>query len=97
MRTTPWSVGPTTASYGDRSGLFFTGSPTNSFWFRRFMTGCHRRMGDVWIPDRAVTVEVVLGSLEILEKEFSLSPPGQRKLEVCLTAAMLVVGYTAAL
>ncbi|KAL7574182.1 hypothetical protein ACA910_014858 [Epithemia clementina (nom. ined.)] len=97
MHTSPWGVGPSTASSGERSSLFFTGSPTNSYWFRRFMTGCQRCMGNVWIPDCAVTVEVVLGSLEILEEDFGQATIGQRKLEVCLTAAMLVVGYTAVL
>jgi hypothetical protein len=37
------------ASESNVSGM--TRSPTNSLWFKRFMLGCHRRMGDVWCPD----------------------------------------------
>ncbi|KAL7576852.1 hypothetical protein ACA910_013864 [Epithemia clementina (nom. ined.)] len=54
-------------------------------------------MGDVWVPDRAGSLEQVLGCLEIVEEEFSVLGYGQQRLEVCLTAAILVVGYTVAL
>ncbi|KAL7572453.1 hypothetical protein ACA910_006629 [Epithemia clementina (nom. ined.)] len=55
-------------------------------------------MGDVLIPDRATTLEVVTGCLELLEEEYLAVKPGnQRRSEVCLTAGMLVTGYTAAL
>ncbi|KAL7579609.1 hypothetical protein ACA910_007974 [Epithemia clementina (nom. ined.)] len=67
-------------------------------WFRHFLTGCHCRMGDVWIPDRAMQLDEVLGCLDILELEYvSMTQGGQRQLEVCLTSALLIVGYTAAL
>ena len=56
--TLPGGTGWTTIADGKGTATF-TGSPTYSFWFRRFMTGCHRRMGDTWIPDRAITLEEV--------------------------------------
>ncbi|KAL7557345.1 hypothetical protein ACA910_003251 [Epithemia clementina (nom. ined.)] len=54
-------------------------------------------MGDVWIPDRAVTVEIVLALLDLLDEDFKALQVGQRRLEVCLTGALIVAGYTAAL
>ncbi|KAL7563596.1 hypothetical protein ACA910_004498 [Epithemia clementina (nom. ined.)] len=69
-------------------------------WFKGLMTGCHYCwMGDVWIPDQALTLEVVQAMLETVDEEYhSLVEPGQRKLEVCRTASMMIViGYTAAL
>ncbi|KAL7567918.1 hypothetical protein ACA910_019631 [Epithemia clementina (nom. ined.)] len=97
IHTTLGGVGLATTGSGDRSSMFFLGSPTNSLWFKRFMMGCHRRMGDVWIPDRAVTVEIVLALLDLLDEEFKALQVGQRRLEVCLTGALIVAGYTAAL
>ncbi|KAL7566422.1 hypothetical protein ACA910_000904 [Epithemia clementina (nom. ined.)] len=54
-------------------------------------------MVDVWVPDRAVTLEQVLGCLSILNEEFGTLGYGQQRLEICLTAALIVIGCTAAL
>ena len=48
----------------------FTGSPTYSFWFHCFMTGCHQQMGDTWIPDRAITLDEVLHAFILLEEDW---------------------------
>ncbi|KAL7577934.1 hypothetical protein ACA910_007565 [Epithemia clementina (nom. ined.)] len=61
------------------------------------MSGCHRRMGDVWVLDRAVTLEEILASLDILKEEYEQLEGGQRQLEVAFTGALLACGYTAAL
>ena len=37
----------------DGGGGTISMSPTNSPWLKRFMRAVHKRMGDVWIPDRA--------------------------------------------
>ena len=97
MHTLPGGTGWSTMGSGDRSSLVFTASPTNSYWYKRFLSGCHRRMGDVWIPDRAVTLEEIHVGLDILEKEWKGVPRGQRKLEVALSGALVVIGFCAAL
>ena len=97
MHTLPGGTGWSTMGAGDRSAMVFTASPTNSYWYKRFLSGCHRRMGDVWIPDRAVTIEEIHVGLEILEKEWKTSPQGQRRLEVALSGALVIVGFCAAL
>lgn len=97
MHTIPGGTSLQSVGYGERGGTFFSNSPTNSYWFKRFLSGCHKRMGDVWLPDKALTLDVLLGCLEILEKEFSETVDGQRRLEVGLTGAMLVASYMAAL
>ena len=45
-------------------------STSNSHWFRRFMKGMHKRMGDIWIPDRAITIHEVLIAFTILEEDW---------------------------
>ena len=34
----------------DGTGAVISNSPTNRLFFKRFMQGCHQRMGDVWKP-----------------------------------------------
>jgi hypothetical protein len=73
-------------------------SPTNSEWFRRFMKGCHRRMGDVWMPDRPVTMQELWKCLMLLEEDwevFEKDPEGQ--LRAAAMATMLITGFFGAL
>ena len=44
---------------------------TNSFWFKRFNAGCHRRMGDIWLPNKAVSRYVIDGCFRVLERDLS--------------------------
>jgi hypothetical protein len=83
----------------DGASRFVTNSPTNSFWYRRFQLGCHKRMGDVWIPDRPLTIDELLASLEILEEEWSLVkelPVGQR-MKVALQGVLFSAGFASGL
>jgi len=68
--TTPQGTGMATIS-DSRGTTFFLQSPSNSYWFCRFMQGMHKRMGDVWIPDRALTLDEVLHMLLILEEDWA--------------------------
>ena len=59
IHTVPNGMGDTFIT-DDSSTTVVTRSPTNSLWFKRFMAGCHRRMGDIWIPDRPLTIHEAL-------------------------------------
>lgn len=67
---TPEGTGAATVS-DSRGATFFSMSPSNSYWFRRFMQGMHRRMGDVWIPDRALSLDEMLHMMVILEEDWA--------------------------
>ena len=98
VHSTPDGVGWSTIGSGESGGQVFTNSPTNSLWFRRFLLGCHKRMGDVWIPDRALTVDELHVALEILEEGWGKSGlEFNERLGIALTGALLVIGFTAAL
>jgi hypothetical protein len=48
----------TCLAVGDAEGKNYSRvceDPCASLWFQRFMTGCQRRMGQDWRPDRAIT------------------------------------------
>ena len=62
--------------------------------------GLHKRMGDVWIPDRAITIEEVLAGFSILENDWMAASSigdkyGMRKAS--LTAAAVIGGFFAGL
>jgi hypothetical protein len=73
-------------------------SPTNTEWFRRFMKGCHRRMGDVWMPDRPVTIQELLKCLDLLEDDWvTFEKDDEGRLKAANLACMLITGFFAAL
>jgi hypothetical protein len=97
VHTMPTGLGATSV-VDDRKGRTVTVSPTNSDWFKRFMRGCHRRMGDVWIPDRALTIRELLCCQTLLENDWELfKGDAHGKLKMALTAVSLIGGFTAAL
>ena len=61
----------------DGTGLIFMGmdgtnsrvsnSETNTIWFRRFIQCCHKRMGDLNLPDKAVDQYIIWGCFEIAQ------------------------------
>jgi hypothetical protein len=70
-----------------------THSATNTPWFKRFMKGCHSRMGDVWCPDRPLTIREVLLCQSMLEedwKTFEKDPIG--RLKTALTGTLVTAG-----
>ena len=77
-------------------------APTNSFWFRRFIRGCHRRMGDIWKPNRPLLIEELKACLAILEEDWNIyskmkRPDVKGMLRAARTATMLISGFFAAL
>eukprot|EP00536_Pseudo-nitzschia_multiseries_P010365 jgi/Psemu1/25705/gm1.25705_g len=50
---------------------FVSTTMTNSLSFKRFTTGgCHRRMGDVLLPDDPVTLEIMDATLDYMEEKW---------------------------
>ena len=50
--------GPTFMS-DDGLSARISNSPTNSLWFTQCMNGIHRRMGDIWLPDKATSRYII--------------------------------------
>jgi hypothetical protein len=93
VHTVPGGMGEMfIATESSVSGM--TRSPTNSPWFKRFMQGCHRRMGDVWCPDRPVTMPEALAAQEELENDwrtFERDPEG--RLKTAVTGVLITSGF----
>lgn len=57
-------------SIGDDAGKSYMRigeDPCASLWFQRFTIGCRRRMGQDWRPDKAISTELLLAVLEVIE------------------------------
>lgn len=79
------------ASESSVSGM--TRSPTNSLWFKRFMQGCHRRMGDVWCPDRPLTMSEALAIQDDLERDWeSFQRDRDGRLKTAIAGVMITAG-----
>jgi hypothetical protein len=62
------------------------------------MKGCHRRMGDIWMPDRPVTIHELKASLQLSEEDWeAFAKDEQGRVNTALTASMLITGFFAAL
>lgn len=87
-------------SFTDPRGRVFhmDRSPLHTKWFRLFSKGCEARMGNVTSQDAAIPVEVMLGMLDLLEVkiQWRSTSPNERRLAI-MTAAVLLIGYCAAL
>mmetsp|Transcript_25276 Transcript_25276/g.62236 ORF Transcript_25276/g.62236 Transcript_25276/m.62236 type:complete len:350 (-) Transcript_25276:812-1861(-) len=73
-----------------------TNSPSNSLWFRRFMKGMHKRMGDVWIPDRAITIDELKAAFAILEEDWNVMKQVGNVIgmePIVLSATILIGGF----
>jgi hypothetical protein len=65
-------------------------SPTNTEWFWR--------MGDVWMPDRPVTIQELSRCLELLEDDWDMfEKDDEGRLKLANLACMLITGFFAAL
>ena len=51
----------------DNISLRVTLAPTQMVWFQPFMAGLQKQMGDVWIPNIAMSSHIVRASMDILE------------------------------
>ncbi|KAL7575183.1 hypothetical protein ACA910_018672 [Epithemia clementina (nom. ined.)] len=99
VHTTPAGTGGAILSDGKKSTRI-TNSSTNSLWFQRFMDGCHERMGDVWVPDAAITIDVLkaLDNLwESLWMEATADANMMLRHEVASTACAVTCGFSAGL
>jgi hypothetical protein len=73
-------------------------SPTNAEWFRRFMKGCHRRMGDVWMPDRPITIHELKAVVEFMEADWvTFAGDAVGQYNTAITACLFIAGIFAAL
>ena len=76
---------PTSAlvsSMEDGKKFFASNCPTDSFWYARFTRGLHERVGDLIIQDLAISKEVMLEIMRIIERRFVENPSDTLNIEL---------------
>jgi hypothetical protein len=79
----------------DTRKLTVTKCPTYSLWFEKFMRGCHKRMGEIVRPDRALSVNILLIMLSLLESDWANLP--HETLKLATEGAFYVIAFSCAL
>jgi hypothetical protein len=54
----------------DSKELFVTKCPTYGRWYEKFMRGCHKCMGDIVKPDRALSSSILIEVLRLIEMDW---------------------------
>ena len=77
---------------GVHGSQFFTESPTYRFWFKRFIEGCHRRMGDYVLSNRALTIDELLVIQVLMEEDWNeMEEEGNREAQLHLSMFAVVL------
>jgi hypothetical protein len=79
MHTTPGVLGAASLAAEKKSKQCFTTSMTYGLWYSRWDEVCHTLMGDVWPPDQAMTIDVLLKLQELWEDDYNSSNKTSRK------------------
>ncbi len=79
----------------DTKKLMVTDCPTYGLWFEKFMKGCHKRMGEIVRPDRALSSVILLEILNLLDEEWFNNP--QNQLSLAMEGAFYVIAFSCAL
>ena len=80
---------------GDKFRQRFTQGPTSSLFFERVVQGCHARMGDVVVRDRALAFDVLEGLLQALEDELARpNLPEEDRYAAVLLGASVTLGFS---
>ena len=51
----------------EKGKLWISDCLTHGFWIGRFMEGIHRRVGELIKQDEPISIELLMGVLELLE------------------------------
>jgi len=69
--------------------------PTDGYWFKRFMLGAHKRMGDEVKTDYGISIQIVHEILKNLGREWNETPETSilAKLKLAEFAMVLILGF----
>jgi hypothetical protein len=84
---------------GDQKGQYkrFSTDPCSSFWFYRFIEGARIRMGQDWRPNKALSIDLFLATLESAKLKITEAVSIRDKNRWIVFHAYVVVCYTCSL
>eukprot|EP00980_Cylindrotheca_fusiformis_P003587 scaffold795_cov113-Cylindrotheca_fusiformis.AAC.4 len=69
--------------------MYSTACPTYGYWFDRFVAGCHKRMGDATVTDRALSKLIYWELLKDLERDWNACTTHEQRFQVAEFANLL--------
>jgi hypothetical protein len=89
------SVGGLMNSVGayERRRMWISNAASHQFWFSRFMTGVHKRVGQVRKADKEMAIEVVHAVDHILEDQWKNAPTTSKKKRIAEMGVWFVGGF----
>jgi hypothetical protein len=71
--------------------------PTDSLFFEKFTKGCHKRMGDIVKPDRALDVNILVEIFNFMESEWGKTMTEKDWWELALEGCFYLISFVCAL
>jgi hypothetical protein len=75
-----------------RNKIWVTSAPTQKFWFSRFMEGLHKRVGEIRMPDKILTIEEVHAIDKTLEQEWKHASAKPEKKRISELGTWIIGG-----
>jgi hypothetical protein len=85
-------LGATVGAY-ERGRLWISEVLTHSFWFTRFMTGIHRRVGEVRKQDEPITIDFLKVIEDLLEDGWNRATNLQQKRRIAGMGDWFICGF----
>lgn len=77
----------------ERSRLWLTTMPSQSYWFHRFVSGYHKRVGETKRQDEALLVETLKGMQAMWEQEWRSNTEVMNRKKIATLATWFLVGF----
>lgn len=81
----------------DTAKMTISTCPTDGLFFEKFTKGCHKCMGDLVKPDRALSVEILVEIMFLLEVEWGTTMINMQQWELALEGCFYVISFVCAL
>jgi hypothetical protein len=80
----------------DTQKIMLTECPTYGTFFELFARGCHKRMGDIIKPDRALSLSILHHIMSLIEKDWQMEG-ALEKYQCVLKGLFYLISYCGAL
>lgn len=81
----------------DTVKMSISSCPTDGLFFEKFTKGCHKRMGDIVIPDRALSVDILVEIFNSLEGEWGAVMTDRERWRLALEGCFYIISFVCAL
>ena len=89
-------LGDSVGAY-EKNRMWISGVVTHSFWFSRFMTGLHRRVGEVKRQDEPLTIDVLHALEGLMEAEWQQPLPPETRRHLAEMGVWFIAGFCSGL